>query len=200
MPTWRKGITGKYDLQDGVRLRNEDFYKSAYYQFYDRLINDSRIMAVMRKRGYHGLFVTHPNHLANADDFHSNAVFDVSTRPVKYSKLFASGALMVTDYSSVAFEFAYLNKPVIYSQFDREAFFANHVYTEGYFSYEDDGFGPVCYDYESTVAAIIKAIENDCRQPKEYADRVAKTFAYHDGKNCERIYQAILAIDDPCEK
>ncbi len=194
IPTWRKDITGSYDLQDGVRQYNKNFSKSEYYLFYNKLINDKRIIAAMKKRGYRGLFATHPNHLANAGDFQTNDVFDVSLRPIDYSELFANGALMITDYSSVAFEFAYLNKPVIYTQFDREHFFKNHVYTEGYFSYEDNGFGPVCYDYDSTVAAVLAAIEQDCEQPKKYAKRVSETFARRDGKSCERIYKAIESL------
>ena len=34
---------------------------------------------------------------------------------------------MVTDYSSVAFDFAFLRKPVIYYQFDAELFDAPHA-------------------------------------------------------------------------
>ena len=38
---------------------------------------------------------------------------------VDIQELFARGAAMITDYSSNAFELAYLNRPVIYFQFDR---------------------------------------------------------------------------------
>ena len=49
---------------------------------------------------------------------------------------------MLTDYSSVAFDFAYLRKPIVYAHFDKEAFFSGeHSYTAGYFDYERDGFG-----------------------------------------------------------
>ena len=37
---------------------------------------------------------------------------------------------MITDYSSVAFDFSFLNKPVIYYQFDRNEFLgkeASHI-------------------------------------------------------------------------
>ena len=53
--------------------------------------------------------------------------------------------------SSVAFDFAYLGKPVIYAQFDKEEFYEKHDYKAGYFNYERDGFGEVVYDLESTV-------------------------------------------------
>ena len=196
IPTWRKKLAGMAKLNDGVKSRNNNFTKTNYYQFYSSLISDGRIRATMKKKGYHGLFVVHPNHLANASDFRGNKEFRVLDKPAKYAKLFSESSLMVTDYSSVAFEFAYLNKPVIYTQSDREEFYDGQIYDEGYFSYENDGFGPVCLDYESTVAAIVNAIENDCRQPKKYADRVAKTFAFHDNKDCERIYGEIVKLNE----
>ena len=73
----------------------------------------------------------------------------------------------------------------------QKIFFEGQIYDEGYFSYEDDGFGPVCYDYESTVDAIIGYIENDCKNPQKYIDRVNAFFQYNDTNNCERIYKAI---------
>ena len=56
------------------------------------------------------------------------------------------------------------------------------------------GFGPVCDDYETTVQAIIKAIENDCVMEDKYKQRVDNFFAYRDGRNCERIYNEILKL------
>lgn len=52
---------------------------------------------------------------------------------------------MITDYSSVAFDFAYMKKSLVYAQFDREAFFEGQTYDEGYFNYETDGLsGMLC--------------------------------------------------------
>ena len=48
---------------------------------------------------------------------------------------------MVTDYASVAFDFARLGKPVVYTQFDRGIFVQNHISEPGYFDHERDGFG-----------------------------------------------------------
>ena len=58
-------------------------------------------------------------------------------------------SMLITDYSSVFFDVAYMHKPIIYYQFDRDAFRQGH-YQEGYFSY-DDGFGPVAFDTESLL-------------------------------------------------
>ena len=61
--------------------------------------------------------------------------------------LYGQCALLVTDYSSVAFNTAYLDRPAVYFQFDREEMLRGaHVGRQGYFDYERDGFGPVARD------------------------------------------------------
>ena len=48
--------------------------------------------------------------------------------------------VMITDFSTVAFDFAYLKKPLIYYQFDNNYHFDVE---SGYFDYDEMGFGPV---------------------------------------------------------
>ena len=111
-----------------------------------------------------------------------------------YSEIFSKSSLLISDYSSVPFDFAYLKKPCIYTQFDRENFFNTHIYTSGYFSYEKDGFGPVINEYEKLVDEIIKYIENDCKIEKKYLDRIEKSYKYTDRKNSERVYNEIKKL------
>ena len=53
-------------------------------------------------------------------------------------KLLMDCALLVTDYSSVFFDVAFLRKPVVYYQFDEEEFRKYH-YQKGYFDFRDHG-------------------------------------------------------------
>ena len=96
-------------------------------------------------------------------DFQDNDTICLVRDGIDYQEEFQKNALLITDFSSVAFDFAYLKKPVIYAQFDRDTFFQGQVYDKGYFDYERDAFGPVCYDYEATVHTIIRYVENGCR-------------------------------------
>lgn len=58
-------------------------------------------------------------------------------------KLIHTCDLLVTDYSSITFDFAYYHKPTIYYQFDSHQIRKSH-YQQGYFDYDVHGFGPVC--------------------------------------------------------
>ena len=102
---------------------------------------------------------------------------------------------MVTDFSSVFFDFAYMKKPEIFFQFDEGAYRSKH-YSEGYFDYRRDGFGPVYTDREDVVRCLIRLMENGCEMEQTYQDKVDAFFAFRDHSNCERNYEAIKALGE----
>ena len=105
--------------------------------------------------------------------------------------LILKSSLLVTDYSSIFFDFSYLKKPVIYTHFDYDVYRNNDV-PKGYFDYKKDGFGPICFDLNCTVTNIILKFQNNCFLERKYIIRIEKFFKYHDDNNCERLYSAIL--------
>ena len=109
--------------------------------------------------------------------------------------LLKESSLLVTDYSSVFFDFAYMHKPVIYAQFDMAEYREKH-YKEGMFVYERDGFGPVCGDLQSTVIEVEKELERNCLLDELYMKRVSDFFIPYDNHNCERVYNAILKLEE----
>lgn len=194
MPTWRQNLSGKVNRESGTREYNPEFKNSEYFNFYNSLINDQRILEKMKEKKYKGIFVIHPSHTENGIDFEGNDIFEIINGFADYQKIFKEANLLISDFSSVPFDFAYMNKPVIYSQFDRETFFGNHLYNQGYFDYERDGFGPVTYDYETTVNTIINYLNNDCINEKKYIERTKKFYQYHDKNNCKRVYEEIKKL------
>ena len=99
---------------------------------------------------------------------------------------------MVTDYSSVAFDFAYLQKPVIYYQFDRDAFFNHHTYKKGYFDYEKDGFGEIAENEDTLVAFLEAYMRNGCKIKSCYQERILGFYEYQDNNNCARLLEQIF--------
>ena len=99
--------------------------------------------------------------------------------------------VLITDFSSIYMDFAYMKKPVLYYQFDTEQFRQGHL-PLGYFDYERDGFGPICADEESLLAAVEDCFADGCRMAPLYEERVDRFYTIHDDKNCERTYRAIL--------
>ena len=199
-PTWRVGIGGKWLEEEQTYGYAESFKDSEFFRFYNELLSDERVLREMRIKGYKGRLRLHPRARLQAVDFVENDVFAVETEAAPYAEEVARTSLLLTDYSSIAFDYAYVNIPCIYAQFDKQEFYANHGYRRGYFNFEEDGFGPVCYDYESTVQAILDLLDRDCVMDEVYKKRVEGFFAYRDDKNCERIYEEILKLDKKVEE
>jgi len=159
-------------------------------------MSDTRLIASAKKNRYQLQFCPHPNVLPYRHLFQTDPAVHILDERLSYQQVFAESDLILTDYSSTAFDFAYLKKPIIYSQFDRQAFFSGQIYSRGYFDYEKDGFGEVETTYDGTVDRLIEYMENGCQMKPKYTNRVDSFFAFNDQKNCERVYQRIRELLD----
>ena len=90
--------------------------------------------------------------------------------------------VLVTDFSSVYYDYLYMKKPVIFFQWDTEAFGKKH-YKGALVDYSD--FGDIGKTAEEAVE-LVKAYFSPGIQ-KDVKD----IFEYHDTNNCERIFKAI---------
>lgn len=147
------------------------------------------------KHGKEIVFCPHPNTAMYLDELGLPAYIRCRDprQPPSIQESFAEAAMMITDYSSVAFECAYIDRPIAYYQFDRARFFAGqHIHRAGYFDYRDDGFGPVAETQEEVLDAIEKALEGN--EDPVYAQRRESFFAFRDGRCCERVYNAIREL------
>lgn len=190
MPTWRRKLFGLYHAENGRYDLRAGFEKSDYHQFFHKLFSNERLKRAMQKYGYTIEFVPHPVFFPYIDCFSVPDDVKLYRSEVTYREVFSKNSLLVTDYSSVAFDFSYLRKPVIYSQFSP----LGH-YEKGYFDYERDGFGEVEYTLEGTVDRIIEYMENDCRLKDKYRQRIDNFFAFNDRNNCQRVYEKIVEMD-----
>lgn len=195
MPTWRNNLVSLLDKKTGERLYDLAFKETDYFKYYNELINNERLLKYISKKGYKIRFIPHVNMMQQIRDFKTNEYVEIVSTSVNYTEEFQKNSLLITDYSSVFFDFCYLNKPVIYSQFDSDTFFTGQVYDKGYFSYEKHGFGPICKTINETVDNIIEIIDNDCKLNKKYKNKIDKFYKYHDKNNCKRIYDEIINLD-----
>lgn len=195
-PTWRMGLMHQEwdeNEQDVRWVPLYDLNMSEYFCRYRSVFCSKKLQECCKKYGYKLIFKPHPlmeSHIKNITQG-TEAIFLDSN--ISYQDLCKKGSLLVTDYSSLAFDFAYLGKSTIYYQFDRNEFYMSHTYRKGYFDYERDGFGEVFTSERKLVRALIKYIERDCAIKAQYKKRMNNLYPYHDGA-CERIYERIKKI------
>lgn len=192
-PTYRKNLAKAKTDKNGARSYDPTFKASEYRTFYNRFMNDGRLRAALREAGMIGEFYLHPVFSAQRQDFDENKEFTILNFPYDYKKAFSEGELLVSDHSSVVFDFAYLKKPVAYAHFDVDTFFDGHSYDKSnFFVDEDDGFGGVYYDYDTLVEGVVESIKDGCAMSEKYRNRVDNFFYKIDQDNCKRVYDAII--------
>lgn len=141
------------------------------------------------------VFAMHPGAAMYLEDMSIPSYIDVvDTRTISsYQKLLVQAKVALTDYSSAITDVAYLQRPVVYFQFDKDEMFAGeHVCKEGYFSYEHHGFGPVVTTSEEVIAKLDDALSG--REDPVYAARREASLPLRDGQCSERVCRAIEKI------
>lgn len=190
-PTWRMQSAVLVTKNEGVERDYNPYFKdSAYFKVYNSLINDPRLIAAARRYGYRIAYVLHPIVSPQAKDFDQNEYVDIipATGDMSYETLFCESSLMVTDFSGVQFDFAYMRKPLLYLHHDE---IPQH-YEEGTFHYATMGFGEICHNNEELISHLEAYMKQDCNMKEEYKRRADDFFAFHDHNNCQRIYQEML--------
>ncbi len=189
MPTWRRWLGRDKNFLG----KNEEFTKTTYYKKWMSLLTNKKLIDYIESNNITIKFYPHNGMRKYISDFKvkSKNILIVSSDDEKVQDLLKESALMITDYSSVCSDFAFMRKPIIFYQFDKEEFFSKHV-ERGYFDFENDGFGKVFNKEEDVIDKIIDYIENDFKIEQKYLKKMKSFFELHDNNNCERIYKAIL--------
>ena len=176
MPSWRNFLVD----EDAV-------LKSQYFKRFNSLINNQRLIKHAKDSGYDIIFKPHPELVRFLDLFDKNDYVHIDQLK-KYQEIFNESALLVTDYSSVFFDFSYLKKPLIYYQYGNDYHYDSE---HGYFQYETMGFGPVIRDEDELVDKLIEYMKSGCVMEDMYKKRVDNFFKFHDRSNSKRCYDWI---------
>ena len=110
-----------------------------------------------------------------------------------YAVLKYSDAL-ISDYSSVAFDYLLLDRPIIYHVPDLQEY--QETCRGFYTPYEEFAVGEISYNEDNLISAmqdVINGVDNYKEQRKLLRD---KMFKYQDGRNCERVVEWIRSLDE----
>ncbi|MBR1416983.1 MAG: CDP-glycerol glycerophosphotransferase family protein [Bacilli bacterium] len=187
IPTWRSYLTRETNALN----KKVDFKKTDFFIYWQQLLNNKKLHNYLEKNNITAYFYPHYNMQKYINNYKNNCsnIIIVKSSKENIQKYLKESALMVTDYSSVFFDFAFMKKPIIFYQFDIDEYRQNQ-YQEGYFSYEN-GFGDVIKNTDDVVNKIIKYIDNNYKVEQKYIKRMDDFFQLRDKLNCQRIYESI---------
>jgi glycosyltransferase involved in cell wall biosynthesis len=197
MPTWRAYLTvASYSRDGGGRearqAMRDRFLASTYREFMVRFLNHPDLLAALDRYDYALEFLPHYEMRAMVGEMvpDRDRVRIVDQNEVSVQDAMRHCDLFVTDWSSTAFDVAYLGTPLVYAQFDAEEYWDGH-YQKGYFDARRDGFGPVGESVEEVVGEVVRYLRGGCVREPEYLRRVEEFFEYRDQQNNVRSSEAI---------
>ena len=197
MPTFRSWLKPGNTAQMATITETKNFMMSEYFLSFSSLLASKRLKDLLARFGYKVVFYPHYSmqgyiHLFKKYSSENVVIADRDNYDVQ--DLLINSATLITDFSSVFFDFAYMYKPIIYFQFDGIKFRERH-YAEGYFNYERDGFGPVTHTMNELLDALEHYLEFGAVPQEEYIQRSRDFFTLRDTRNCERVFGAISNLD-----
>ena len=186
MPTWRSALR---------TCNRKTFQESDYFKKYNAFLNSAQLAAVLEEYDYELIFYPHFEVHRFLDCFESTnervRIADFEHNDVQ--QLLIQSDILITDYSSVFFDYAYMCKPVIYYQYDENEFRTGH-YQKGYFDFKVHAFGDVVQTEEEVIAGIRHSMENNLVPDEVYLKKIDAFFKFHDTHNCQRNYEAICKL------
>lgn len=196
MPTWRSYLSGPIQAS-GLHAEKEGFTDSEYFKNYRDVLINKDVLEKTRELGYDIKFVLHPGFKQYAKyfmEFENDVVTIIDEVSFSYNKLFNRSSLLITDYSSVFFDFAYTQKPTLFFQFDADDFFGKH-YKKGLFNFDRMAPGKVITDSSCLIIEIINMMKGGMQIDKLYEQRISNTYLYFDQNNCERLLMEVVKND-----
>ena len=120
MPTWRMNLY--------YSNKNNKFTDSSYFKNWNGLLNNKQFLNIVEKNNIEVIFYPHYEMQKYIHQFNTKSknVIIANQKEYDVQNLILTSNILITDYSSVFFDFAYLNKEVIYFQFDYEEYRKEH--------------------------------------------------------------------------
>lgn len=195
IPTFRM----EFYIPSGEKINlsiEKKFVNSDFYNNYNKMLNDQKLNNILKKYNYKLYFYPHSEMQKYLKYFNSNLsnIKIVKSEDMDIQHLLKISKVMITDYSSVFFDFAYMNKKIYYFQFDKDLYRNKH-YKAGYYDYVKNGFGEVFDNYNELISTLKKDFNNDFEINDIYMKRINDFFKIRDNENCLRNYNEIINIE-----
>lgn len=182
MPTWRAWL-------ENVTL--EEFKESDYFHNYMALLNSPRFHNFLEKNDLMANFYLHSKFREFIQDFsvESDRIRLIVFGEEPANELMMRCKMLVTDYSSVCWDVFYLDKPVVFFQFDRDKYMEAHG---SYLDMDRELFGDCAQDVDGLLTYMERCADDHFVVRPEYEKMQKSFYKYFDDQNSRRICDAIV--------
>ena len=161
--------------------------KTAHYDF-EKL--DLKLLKEHLGDEYMIIMKLHPfiKNVPEIKDEFKDFIIDLSQEREINDLLFVAD-ILITDYSSVCFEYSLLNRPMIFFAYDLEEYIASRDF---YYPYKSFVPGPIAKNTKD----IIEIIESQNFEKEKLESFREKFFDHFDGKSTKRVVDMLMNIEN----
>lgn len=177
-------------LQDKMVILYAPTFRSEEMDSFQIKLDLQKLVTSLSDKKYHLLIKLHPinrNHISIPSEFKS-FITDVSTYP-NINDLLLITNLLITDYSSIPFEFSILEKPMIFFAYDLEQYEKERGFWEPYHELVP---GPIANNTDEIIE-LIHANKFDLDKIKTFKETWNK---YSFGESSKNFVREILRIEE----
>ncbi len=177
MPTWRSWLE---EVSDDV------FTGSDYYREYTSFIGSPALRDLLERYDIRLVFYLHPKfapYMQNFADLSGGRIECIPLGQQPLNELMMRCSMLITDYSSVCWDVLYMDKPVVYFQFDADRYLTEHG---AYIDFAKDLPGDRVLTQDGLLAALEKTAADGFMIGDEYREMAEQYFAYKDNNNSRR--------------
>ena len=186
MMTWREWL---------LDLSEEEFIESDYFKSMKTLLNTPELKALIETCNLNIKVVLHPFMKNYEDHFKSlkggSSISFETFDDVSIKDEVIEADMLLTDYSSVSWDFLYQNKPIIFYMFDQETLEAERG---TYLDLDKDLYGYKAVNTEEVMDLLKYIVTENPANP--FYRNAESYFDYFDHENCKRLADKVLGPKD----
>jgi len=176
MPTWRTWL-----------LDADEYLESEYHARWWALLHSERLAKLLEQYDMELVLCLHSNMRAFAHLFDDTPARVIDQGEVDVQHLLKESSVLVTDFSSVGFDFAFLDKPVAYYQFDR----SRVLDVQGaHIDLDRELPGNVAMTEDALLDDLERICAGGCVLAPAMRARADRFIEHRDRNNSERIFEA----------
>lgn len=186
MMTWREWL---FDLT------KEEFIESPYFKNTTGLLKHQGIQQLLTDHNLHLNIALHPfmkkfesYFTGLTDNEHGIKFLDFNQETIEYS--IDHNDMLLTDITSVSWDFLYLNKPIIFYMFDQQEYLEKRG---TYLNLDSDLYGYKADSIDHVYEYLKKIIEEKITY-NEWYPKASDYIDYFDQDNCKRLTQRVMGL------
>jgi len=167
--------------------------------------NDEKLSSVLKKNNAALIYKLHPieqTAFAGRKFEMNENCFELKDsmlfyNDIRYDEILNAFDIMMSDYSSIAYDYLLLNRPIVYLIPD----YNEYKSTKGFVFHNIDLFmpGAKAFNFEQMIDAIEESFESPNKYKNERENVLAQRFDYVDDEAAKRCYETIMNYKKPVE-